>query len=320
MIWVKGLRLSRAQVGVSPLPSAFFRAAKKSTPEVLCMEYLAANFPGLVPLWAMWPVEVATIVVMDVAAVVVGYSGVGGAGDICSCHIIIRSSVQNRARRRRVSRPPSPFFLPAGSASKAERRRLRCGPATAAAAKQRTARESSKRASVAGARRRRLEQERRGRAVATAGEAAVRLGDDGACGRGWGQRRSTQAGVAVASSPPLLHLPSPVVGNTRQRRRLGEAQTTVTVAAGMQMGLPVIIVDPWRCASNLVDILQHAKSNQKSIIRILRESPCPFGVAQIRHPILKPSWSHLPAVSEDLNNEAKLPRIIAVSVTGIQFS
>ncbi|MQM06756.1 hypothetical protein Taro_039584 [Colocasia esculenta] len=88
MAAIKGL--PSIESGVSPLPLAFPKAAEKST--VLCMEYLAANFPGLVPLWAMWPVEVATIVVMAVAAVVVGYSGVGGAGDICSCHIIIRSS------------------------------------------------------------------------------------------------------------------------------------------------------------------------------------------------------------------------------------
>ncbi|MQM23465.1 hypothetical protein Taro_056529, partial [Colocasia esculenta] len=39
------------EAGVSPLPPAFFRVAEKST--VLCMEYLAAYFPGLVPLWAM---------------------------------------------------------------------------------------------------------------------------------------------------------------------------------------------------------------------------------------------------------------------------
>ncbi|MQM03432.1 hypothetical protein Taro_036212 [Colocasia esculenta] len=77
-----------------------------------------------------------------------------------------------------------------------------------------------------------------GSKAATAGAAAARAssshsrgGGDGAYGGGWGQRRSTQAGMAVASSPPLLHLPSPVVGNTRQRRRIGEAQTTVTVAA-----------------------------------------------------------------------------------------
>ncbi|MQL93147.1 hypothetical protein Taro_025785 [Colocasia esculenta] len=52
------------EAGVSPLPPAFFRAAEKST--VLCMEYLAANFPGLVPLWAMLAgllVEVAEVAI-----------------------------------------------------------------------------------------------------------------------------------------------------------------------------------------------------------------------------------------------------------------
>ncbi|MQM22923.1 hypothetical protein Taro_055982, partial [Colocasia esculenta] len=57
-----------------------------------------------------------------------------------------RVAMAGRARRR-ISQPPSPFFLPAGGASKAWRWRLRCGPTTAAAAKQRTARESSKGAS-----------------------------------------------------------------------------------------------------------------------------------------------------------------------------
>ncbi|MQL82548.1 hypothetical protein Taro_015025, partial [Colocasia esculenta] len=54
---------------VSPLPPAFSRAAEKSTvftsrDPVLCREYLAANFPGLVSLWAMLAgllVEVAEV-------------------------------------------------------------------------------------------------------------------------------------------------------------------------------------------------------------------------------------------------------------------
>ncbi|MQL72700.1 hypothetical protein Taro_005053 [Colocasia esculenta] len=59
------------EAGVSPLPPAFLRAAEKSAAFtsrdlVLCMEYLAANFPGLVPLWAMLTgllVEVAEVAI-----------------------------------------------------------------------------------------------------------------------------------------------------------------------------------------------------------------------------------------------------------------
>ncbi|MQL74971.1 hypothetical protein Taro_007319 [Colocasia esculenta] len=61
---IKGFPESRKNLNldleaeVSPLPPAFPRVAEKSTTFtsrdlVLCMEYLAANFPGLVPLWAM---------------------------------------------------------------------------------------------------------------------------------------------------------------------------------------------------------------------------------------------------------------------------
>ncbi|MQL75390.1 hypothetical protein Taro_007786 [Colocasia esculenta] len=77
------LRWSDAtEAGVSPLPPAFSRAAEKFTiftsrDQVLCMEYLAANFPGLVSLWAMLAsllvevVEVAISVVPILEAVLV---------------------------------------------------------------------------------------------------------------------------------------------------------------------------------------------------------------------------------------------------------